>query len=248
MRIPRLSLLVLAVATFAFASCGKTEGEPNLDLAPESGTVTFEAAQLPSVGYLINSAYVEKGITFHHNYDQKNESWDGFAVSNKTDKTTAGYGNMYSVYGDGGADNSAKFGVASLFGATAFSFAGKSERIVDHVYITNSTYAYLAIKDGNDGGFGGVTAFAKGDWFRLTINGYDAKGTETGEETLYLADYRGDEPFILQEWKKVDLTGLGEVNKVTFSLHSSDTGDYGINTPASFCIDNISYARAEPTE
>jgi len=57
-----------------------------------------------------------------------------------------------------------------------------------------------------------------------------------------LADYRFEdnaEDYILNEWIYVDLTVLGEVDSLQFSLTSSDTGAVGMNTPAYFCIDNF---------
>ena len=32
---------------------------------------------------------------------------------------------------------------------------------------------------------------------------------------------------------------LGAVDSLTFELHSSDVGTYGMNTPAYFCLDNL---------
>jgi len=44
---------------------------------------------------------------------------------------------------------------------------------------------------------------------------------------------------ILQGWKQIDLSGLGEVKSIHFSMVGSDTGDYGLNTPAYFAFDNV---------
>jgi MYXO-CTERM domain-containing protein len=38
----------------------------------------------------------------------------------------------------------------------------------------------------------------------------------------------------------VSLASLGAVQSLRFSLASSDTGEYGINTPAYFAMDNLS--------
>ena len=37
----------------------------------------------------------------------------------------------------------------------------------------------------------------------------------------------------------INLTSLGNVDSLTFSMHSSQNGAYGMNTPAFFCIDNL---------
>ena len=44
---------------------------------------------------------------------------------------------------------------------------------------------------------------------------------------------------ILNTWKKVDLSELGYVTSIGFSVSSTDTGDWGMNTPAYFCIDKL---------
>jgi hypothetical protein len=56
---------------------------------------------------------------------------------------------------------------------------------------------------------------------------------------FYLADYRSDEDYIINAWTWVDLTGLGAVYGLEFSLSSSDNSDYGMNTPAYFAMDNL---------
>jgi hypothetical protein len=43
----------------------------------------------------------------------------------------------------------------------------------------------------------------------------------------------------MNDWRYVDLSSLGKVKKLGFALDSSDGGDWGINTPAYFCIDNF---------
>jgi hypothetical protein len=59
---------------------------------------------------------------------------------------------------------------------------------------------------------------------------------------LMLADYRfldNSQDFILDEWVFLNLSGLGVVSELQFSFQSSDVGDFGINTPQYFAIDNL---------
>ena len=44
---------------------------------------------------------------------------------------------------------------------------------------------------------------------------------------------------VLGTWAGFDLSPLGEVSRVVFSIESNDVGEYGLNVPAFFCIDNI---------
>lgn len=59
---------------------------------------------------------------------------------------------------------------------------------------------------------------------------------------FYLADYRfldNTKDYIVDTWEWVDISELGSVDSLTFRLSSSDTGIFGMNTPAYFCIDNV---------
>lgn len=44
---------------------------------------------------------------------------------------------------------------------------------------------------------------------------------------------------IQDTWKKVDLSGLGAVKSIRFSMTGSDSTAYGMNTPAYVAVDNI---------
>ena len=44
---------------------------------------------------------------------------------------------------------------------------------------------------------------------------------------------------LLDTWEWVDLTSLGVVYGLEFELTSSDTGAYGMNTPAYFAMDDL---------
>ena len=113
---------------------------------------------------------------------------------------------------------------------------------LEGVFITNSTYAALSMENGDAYAkkFGGADG-TDPDWFLLTIKGYE-KGVYTDSINFYLADFRSDNPaddYILRSWAWVDLQPLGKVDSLTFELHSSDVGAYGMNTPAYFCLDNL---------
>ena len=88
--------------------------------------------------------------------------------------------------------------------------------------------------------FGGISG-TDPDWFRLTVRGL-LGSSETGAVDFYLADFRSAnsaDDYILSSWAFIDLTALGTVDKLRFALTSSDTGSYGINTPAFFALDSI---------
>ncbi|MCF0181244.1 MAG: DUF4465 domain-containing protein, partial [Muribaculaceae bacterium] len=81
----------------------------------------------------------------------------------------------------------------------------------------------------------------KGDWYKVTISGKDIDGNEKCVDA-YLADFRSDneaEHYILDKWKWVDLSGLGKVTELNFTLSSTDNGAWGMNTPGYFCMDDL---------
>lgn len=161
----------------------------------------------------------------------------GFAYSNMRDTVTPGYTNQYAAVTDSGY-NSSIYAVATGQQNYMYLIGLASEKPLAGMYVTNATYAYRSMLNGD--------AFAKkfgnGDWFKLTIRGYKNGALKNDSVEFYLADFRSANPaqhYILNTWQYVDLSSLGGVDSVTFSLSSTDNGQFGMNTPAYFCIDNV---------
>ncbi|MEA3368362.1 MAG: DUF4465 domain-containing protein [Planctomycetota bacterium] len=173
--------------------------------------------------------------------------WGGWAYSSVTDNTTPGYTNQYSaVTGTGHtADN---YGIAfmdTFYGITPTVTFAQPTALVS-AQVTNTTYAYYDMLNGSQYSkqFGGAPG-EDPDWFLLTITGKDAGAGVTGTVECYLADFRPSESsqdYILDTWTPVDLTALGQVTSLEFTLSSSDTGDWGMNTPAYFTLDTLTVA------
>jgi hypothetical protein len=102
--------------------------------------------------------------------------------------------------------------------------------------LTNSTYTYLDMLNGS----GFSKKFTTNDWFKVIITGYLNK-IKTASVECYLADFQNGKADLLNTWKKVDMSALGNVNHVTFTFDSSDKSGEWLNTPAYVCIDNIEY-------
>jgi len=163
--------------------------------------------------------------------------WSGMACSSKTDKETIGLANQYSVYANSGASGSKKF---ALIGSDGAQCSFEQSVDVKSLMVNNSTYVYWALKDGRDG-YGAVRKFETGDYFTVTVAGFDSTGVKTSQVEFPLADFRNSKSYICSDWTKISLASLGKVKSLSFKFASSDTGDYGMNTPAYFCIDNIVY-------
>lgn len=121
----------------------------------------------------------------------------------------------------------------------SFSFADGVERVVDHMYITNTTYALNCYIDGN-----GLTAkIGDDDWVKVVAIGYDANGEKTGETGIYLCNGPDN---IVMDWTKWDLSVLGKVYKVAFNVTGSSDNGYGFSQPAYFAYDDVTVRFEKP--
>ena len=102
------------------------------------------------------------------------------------------------------------------------------------VYVCNHPWPYYGCEHGD--GFG--RAFEEGDYFELIAHGVDADGNET-TANINLVEFTNGELKALNDWTFFDLSSLGEVESVYFTLNSTDTGASGMNTAAYFCMDKF---------
>lgn len=104
----------------------------------------------------------------------------------------------------------------------------EKEVTIHSMDITNTTYGLGVAK------YGDATAKAltqEGDYFTLTIT------ADNGSAVSF--DLARDGRF-LEGWQTVNLSALGKVKSLTFTMDSSDKSDWGgINTPSYFAFDNV---------
>lgn len=172
----------------------------------------------------------------------------GIAISDWNDKETEGFTNQCSVYyGDsgmknGGNGNSSKFAVGffTTFGENCWmQFENDAEYKIKEIYINNSTYATISMQKGD--GFAQAHSYELQSWLKVIMTGYDKDGNETGKAECMLSDFRKENsPGIITDWQCVNLEGLGTVNKIVFTMDGSDKMGEWLNTPAYFCMDDIS--------
>ena len=216
-------------------------------------SLTFESVNLAPASYYNGSdgmGQIQIGdITLSNSYDDSWGSWSGFSVSNVIDVTTAGYGNQYASYAGGGA-NSDNYGVFYYDGSITFD----QDMVVHSAQFTNTTYAGLSMLNGDsyskqfgspNGADGNPDGTNGEDYFLLQIVALDAMDMPVADTfDVYLADYRfadDNDDYILNTWETVDFSA-NEVlvaRKLKFLLSSTDNGDFGMNTPAYFAIDNL---------
>lgn len=106
------------------------------------------------------------------------------------------------------------------------------------VMVTNNTYLKYAALNGTDFS----PKFEPGDYVMLIAHGVHMDGTES-QSTFYLVNIESSdiEAGILQGWEKFDLSGMGACTGIYFTMAASErlTGDYGLNIPTYFCLDQL---------
>ena len=114
-----------------------------------------------------------------------------------------------------------------------FAFADNIERVIDHMYVTNTCYVLNSLIYGD----GFAPPATEQTIYKIVAYGYDASDTLTASTELVLC--QGTTP--ITDWVKFDLSVLGKVAKVLFNFAPSDDliGDYGMNTPAYFAYDDV---------
>jgi hypothetical protein len=212
---------------------------------------TFDNLVLPEIGYwngsdqsVYNQGYFgDENIHFPNTYIQDWQYWENFAFSNWIDNTTQGYDNQWSNF-TGGAASGNIFGLAYIPNDWQNSYQTIPIHIdfsqnvnIESIKITNSTYTALTIINGG----GASTPFTTDDYYKIIIYG-EINGEYTDSLELMLADFINGNNSVIDEWIEIDLSSIGEISSLYFDVRSSDVGDYGINTPTYFCLDDISYS------
>lgn len=190
----------------------------------------------------------------------------GFSYSRFQNATTPGFTNLFAAFPGGGSGGNGTtvpgqtYGlVATGAGTTtdgaptngaAVTFSSSAD--LTSIDIANSTFSALYLRDGLDG-FAPEPdlgqQFANGDFFTLSISGFDSAGGVTGATDVDLARFENDSLNFIEDWETVDLTGFDNTSSLVFSLSSSDFDPtFGLNVPAFFAIDNLEFvAVPEPS-
>lgn len=209
--------------------------------AANAQTVDFEDLSLDAESFWNGSdgsGGFESGFAFFSNeYTEEYGSWSGFSYSNRTDTEARDYvfmvgpeaGGDFNAITGGGYDGSEMYAVAYVSGKPTITL--DQEREIAGAYFTNNNIAYYVMLDGDDF----TEPFGEEDWLMVTVTGFDASDEETGDLVFYLAQ----DGEIVDDWKFVDFSILGAVKKLEFEMDSSDKGEWGMNTPSYFCMDNL---------
>lgn len=117
-------------------------------------------------------------------------------------------------------------------------FMDEEPRVIDHMYVTNTTYAYTIIVNG-ECDFGGSYEYTDESTFKIVAYGYDSFDDDEPTTTEFHLLNTGKR--IVTDWTKWDLSVLGEVVRVEFNLVAcyEGYGRYGLVIPAYFAYDDV---------
>jgi hypothetical protein len=225
-------------------------------------------------GDVAEGTFTSGGASFINRRDQTYGNWSGFAYSNQTDTTDAGWTNQFSVYA-GAARSGSNFGVASGYHdleanqlqSEAFDplnvvhleglpyFTLPDDAIIQGMHVANTTYTALSLLNGDDFAgrpLGGVSGDIP-DWFKVSAYGADAYGNVLTDASggalfvdLFLGDNRQGRRFIADQWMFMDLSRLIGAQRLYFNVSGSLVNGYGLATPGYFAVDDVTYAIAAP--
>ena len=127
------------------------------------------------------------------------------------------------------------------------SFADGEARVIDHMWVTNTSYTlnqlYNGVKSEAGNTFGGNwEGLTEDAWMKLIAQGFDDVDADADAEPISEVEfYLVQSMNVVTDWQKWDLSGLGEVVKVRFNFAYSDEmgGRYGFTIPGYFAYDDV---------
>jgi hypothetical protein len=173
-------------------------------------------------GWDLKGGFTSSGTFFSNSYSGQ-FGFSGWAYSNVNDPTTtaAGPGNsddfLHQFAAITGTPPPGSSNYAIEFGTGgAINLPAGTSPVSFEV--TNTTYSYLA----------------------MTL------GDSRGMVTFDLADYTSASSLPVDAWTLVNLSSLTGAQSLTFDYTSTDTGEFGINTPEYFAMDDLTLSTSVP--
>lgn len=101
---------------------------------------------------------------------------------------------------------------------------------------TNAAWTLNSITNGDDY----AKKFDPSDYLYLIVTGY-----KDGKKTQSIKIALAENGLFVTNWNYADIRSLGLVDEIRFSMDSSDKGEWGLNTPTYFCLDNLEVVLAD---
>ncbi len=172
---------------------------------------------------------------FTNSYMPEYNYWCGYSFANEKATTFDGLQHQHRNVVGGGAEETANYGVTFMDYADTRIYVTHAEEglVVPGMYVTNS--AYLVNSALNGDGFCPKFTHDDKDYYKLVIQGLNEENEVIGKVEVMLIDFSEEEPYILSEWKYVDLTSLGKVHRLRLDRESTKQA----YAPAYACIDQV---------
>lgn len=165
--------------------------------------------------------------------------WNGFAISARTDTVFKdnymGPDQYNNIVGKGYAGSNNFLVVQGTWGTENITFSKPVD--ISGFHYTNSAVVVNSILNGDS--YSG-DKFGQDDWLKCTVTATLADSARS--QVTYDIDLAKDGNYV-KTWKATEGLSNTFVNVValSFSFSGSRTGDWGLNTPAYMCIDNLVY-------
>ncbi len=172
----------------------------------------------------------------------------GWSYTNETDNTTYDWNNCFSSAYGSGENNSENYAVSfigsdwmnnyeqipSIISINKSEISSQIASMSMSVCLNANAYLYITNDDFYQN---------NNHYLMMKISAVNSETGNSSSQNIYLADFRAEttEPFAVNNWKTIDMTWAIDYDSLVFTFESSDSGDYGINTPAYFCLDNFTY-------
>ena len=195
----------------------------------------WQGADVPAIGWNTWTSGTYAFETYYGGNSGYGDYYSAFTVTNEKANTSTGSAEPYRS-AKGGAYEGDNFAVWNMnyYGSDTIRF---DSQVVPGFFINNTAYAVNSMVNGDYF----AKAFGKDDYFVLYCAGFQGS-KEVSAIQFYLAK---DGEYVV-DWTYVDLSELGEIDGLIFVLSSSDKGEYGMNTPAYFAMDNFGAAKPDP--
>ena len=155
----------------------------------------------------------------------------GVAISNYLDDTLDSIHSFTDQLAVPVTNGSKNFAV--VFDEGTLLFADSVAREVKSMDVIGTTYMLSVAKNGDGNDYARALTRST-DYLTVTVTGY--KGAEeVGAVPVTLCAAGG----YMANWYTLDLSSLGEVTSLKFTMDGSDKDEYGLKTPAYFALDNI---------
>ena len=119
---------------------------------------------------------------------------------------------------------------------TTLEFGDGIARVIDHMFVTIAAPTHYCRKYGNNF----RNAFDNDDFLKLVATGIREDDSETDPIEILLAE---GSDYIITNWTKWDLSGLGKVKAVKFHMEEAQFDTYGeasyYRTPLYFAFDDV---------